>query len=148
MDLDRLRVKLMTEHGGIRRLLAEAEHLAARLEGGHAGAERKLRRLLARLHRAVVAHHVTEDAALRPILEDLDAWGPQRIEVMEREHKAEHEAMHAALERAAHVPGDELIAVSRRLVGDLLDHMAEEETYLLHRDVLTDSVVRTDVLSG
>jgi iron-sulfur cluster repair protein YtfE (RIC family) len=146
MDLDRLRRDLMAQHAEVRRLLAEAEGAAqALLDGRSERSTADLRELLERLQSLFDHHSAQEQAVLAPILRRVDpAWGPERVEIMEREHAREHEALlEATAAAAAATTLLDLVATTGSLARELRAHMQEEERYLLDRDVLTDNPVRT-----
>lgn len=135
--------RLSEEHARIRVLLAQIGGLA---EGPAAGpcdqTVVELAALLSRLALVLAAHNANEEAALRPLLAQTDAWGPERVDEMIKDHVAEHaalRAMIAPLKDLTDVEG--LRRTSRDLVARLREHLEDEERGFLNPRVLRDDVV-------
>lgn len=147
MELDELRAALMAQHHQLKRLIASAKRLATQIVNGGASAARavRLRQTLEELSRALDAHTHAEHTTLPPVLATIDAWGPQRVERMYCDHRAEHRAVAAVLEAvssAAHPK--KLAAAARAMTDELMAHILDEERVFLNRSVLTYEVVRVD----
>jgi hypothetical protein len=126
---------LLTQHTGLRHLLADAEELARRLSVGQS-VTAALADSIAALRRALAQHNQTEESLLEPLLSAApDAYGPARIQRMLDEHKAEHAAMRAALARG--IP--EVAAGMVELAEMLRAHLDAEERTFLHPAVLRES---------
>jgi iron-sulfur cluster repair protein YtfE (RIC family) len=151
MELDDVRRELMADHAHLRELISRLERHAATIQRGEGSVDdaRTLRELLRTLFDDLEAHSGRENEILEPILRSLDAWGPARVERMEEEHRAEHEALVRTLEQLteASLPG-EMAATAVTLCEELLVHMAVEEEYLLHPNVLTYDVVKPGQSTG
>ncbi|GMU60176.1 MAG: hypothetical protein AMXMBFR34_19390 [Myxococcaceae bacterium] len=135
MRLRDLRKQLLEQHAQIRRLVAQVE---AGLDAGLGAAEVTAR--LDALKAAVVAHNQLEAHALEPILECIDAWGPQRVKALVGEHRAEHEGVLTQLGESAAKDGARLKA----LMTELVAHLAREEKTLLTEKLLRDDVIQLD----
>ncbi len=134
---------LADQHDRIRGLLDEIERLAS-----DPAAEARpdlaieLAAVLSRLARVVAAHNASEEAALRPLLAETDAWGPDRVEHMMADHVAEHAALRGMIE-----PLQGLTDVVRlrqsaaELATRLRGHLEAEEQAFLNPRVLRDDVV-------
>jgi iron-sulfur cluster repair protein YtfE (RIC family) len=147
MDLDELRAALMAQHHQLKRLITTARRLSTQIGNGGANAARalKLRDILEELNRALDAHTYSEDTALQPILATIDAWGPERVARMYRNHRAEHRAMAAVLETGCSPSNaKKLAAAARAMADELMAHILDEEKYFLNRSVLTHDVIRVD----
>jgi iron-sulfur cluster repair protein YtfE (RIC family) len=146
MNLDRLRADLMAEHEQLRERLGRMEKLAQAIESGQevARADRDLRNHMQTLRTELVRHLEREDAVLGPIICNIDAWGKERAQVMEREHAGQHKLLITALDEGQRLVDPLTLAgVTHQLARDLLCHMEEEEQYLLHPEVLTDDLVKS-----
>ena len=110
------------------------------------GAERLLPPLLDAIGKLQIqfdAHLTTEEAILEPVLGHIDAWGPERLEVLHLEH-AHQRAVLSALptnNRPALSP-HEVARSALALAEDLLVDMAAEERDLLA--VLRDDAICLD----
>jgi hypothetical protein len=135
MRLRDVRSTLVAQHTDLRRLIASVEEALDRgLPAGEVGQR------LEALRRAVEAHNATEEGTLTPVLEVIDAWGPQRVDALVREHHAEHEEVLAGFE-----PGRVTdVSHVRHLLAALLAHMAQEEKTLLSEKLLRDDVIQLD----
>jgi hypothetical protein len=140
MERDELREKLLGQHRQLRALLASVhEHTARIRSGGGNVAVDALRGVLRELRDATSAHVAEEDATLGPLLPDIDAWGPQRAALMERQHKAEHTALLKAIEAAAvaRTP-EELVDAADRSAREFVQHIDLEERYAVNGELLND----------
>ncbi len=138
---------LLEQHGRLRRSLQELEQLArAAAAGGDAS---RLRPRTLALGELVRDHNLDEERLLQPLLADLDAWGPARIERLLAHHADEHAALHRALAEAAssELPEWERVRAVLALVRELSDHIGLEERELLAENVLRDDLV-TDGFGG
>ncbi len=146
MELEHVRLNLLAQHEAIRRLLDEVLELS---RNSRRGKPQALREALAKLREAVAGHCANEEVLLRPLLATIDAWGAVRVELMDREHRAEHEVLIRELDRAitSNSPAERL-AAARALSEELRSHMEEEEKHLLSPKVLTYDVVRTGQFTG
>ena len=95
------------------------------------------------------AHLHDEEAFLEPILGRLDAWGPQRLELLRGEHAHQRALLaalcgpgsvvgHAKLVRRALSFADELLD---DMADELLDDMAAEEAGFLDASTLRDDLI-------
>jgi hypothetical protein len=135
MRLRDLRKQLLEQHDAIRRLAA---HVEAGLDGQVAAVE--LTQRLAALKAAVEAHNQQEAQALEPVLECIDAWGPQRVKALVGEHRAEHDGVLSHLDESSVNDGARL----KRLLGELVAHLEHEEKTLLTERLLREDVIQLD----
>jgi iron-sulfur cluster repair protein YtfE (RIC family) len=140
MERDELRERLLAQHRQLRGLLQNVhEHTERIRAGGGAPAVDGLRNVLRDLRDSTVAHLAEEDACLRPLLPDIDAWGPQRMALMEKEHVAEHQALLRAIEAAAVArTTEELVDAADKSAREFAQHIDVEERFLLNRELLSD----------
>jgi len=149
ISLDETRTMLGAQHLALRDLIRELRIRAAEvLVAGDRAPDDKaapLRECIHRLRGCLERHLEAEEALLGPVLVRIDAWGPQRVELM----RAEHAHQRAVLKVLA---GDrvrplEAHVVARRawsLSEDILADMDAEDRDLLSPSVLTDDTVRVD----
>ena len=148
LKLDQVRRELIAQHKDLREQIARLRKTASRAEKGEASLP-AVRAQLDELASMLSVHQAQEELRLGPLLQDVDAWGPERVMMMPHEHQAEHAALNGAVEKArssknVHVICDAVTQLSRLL----LTHMLEEEKYFLGKPVLNLDPVRTDLFTG
>lgn len=142
MEPSQVLKRLLDQHHGLRKLLDEVEHRAAMIDVF------RLRGALVKLRSALEEHNRDEEAVLRPMLPDADAWGSVRLETMLAEHAAEHAALLRVVEAALGSRDREAISRSTAVVGELRAHMDAEERGFLSDRVLRDDAVTIDPMGG
>jgi len=125
MDRSRVLELLLAQHASLRGLMDACDELESAAD---------LERAVARLRLAFEDHNQHGEAALRPILSDVDGFDEVRIERMLTDHIAEHRAL---ADRMALVSPDALHA----LLATLREHLATEERYFLSARVVRDDLV-------
>jgi iron-sulfur cluster repair protein YtfE (RIC family) len=141
MELQPLGREMLAEHDELRNRLAHIRRLAISIEKGErvADAEERLRAHLGGLRDALLEHIRREDFALFPLLRGDEAWGEQRVNLLEQEHAAEHKVILAAMQEARAMRGPRrLAAAARMLARELTAHLEEEEVYLLAPELLRE----------
>lgn len=125
MDRSHALAQLLDQHASLRTLIEACEGLESTAD---------LERAVARLRLAFEEHNRFEEALLRPILSDVDAFDTVRIERMIADHVAEHRAL-----------ADHMAVTSRpalqAVLATLRDHLAIEERYFLSPRVIRDDLV-------
>lgn len=125
MDRSHVLESLLTQHASIRALIEACAELESTAD---------LERALARLRLAFDEHNRYEEAVLRPILGDVDAFDEVRLERMLDDHVAEHGALADGMAMSSP-------AALRALLATLRDHLAMEERYFLSPRVVRDDLV-------
>jgi hypothetical protein len=145
-SLDQIRNTLQAQHVLLRKLVAELRSAASMAVADVPREDGLLRKLMEdaveRLRGALEVHLFDEERLLGPVLLRADAWGPQRLELMEAEHS--HQRATLTLLRPEHIRSLELRPLARRaweLSAAILVDMEMEE-----RDVLDPNVLRDDVI--
>src|SRR5215216_7891669 len=138
MTLSEIRMVLLQQHDALRAKIAEARSATEQWRCGEMSREH-LEQRLQQLAQQLRAHHACEEDLLRDPLPNIDAWGQVRAETMTEMHLDEHRNLCAGL-IGSHVTADPErgsagIAV---LLDTMLDHMRQEEKFLLAPEVLTD----------
>jgi hemerythrin-like domain-containing protein len=141
MSLQDIREILLDQHDALRVKIGEARRASELWRRGACPRE-DLQRLLAHLCEQLGTHHACEERLLRDILPTIaDAWGKVRGERMVEGHAEEHRNLFARLDAAtACRDAEEAAAQLKILLDSMLDHMRDEEQYLLASDVLTDDL--------
>lgn len=108
-------------HEVLRRHCREVLRLGRRAteDTGDRAARRQLAEEIGVLVAAIRSNLGTEVDALRPLIEDADAWGPARAQQLDDSHEHRHGAA-ANAERAVTggADSDQLVVTARRLVQD------------------------------
>ena len=146
MQLTPLREQLLQQHATLRGLVTE---VLAETDRGPDSSDESLRTALGKLTAALGEHNRFEEASLRGVVAQLDAWGPQRESLMDSRHHEEHQLSLEALEQSfAMQPRPERAAALHRILEALLTHMKHEEREVLHPNVLRDDVITADPFGG
>ncbi|HVP59096.1 MAG TPA: hemerythrin domain-containing protein [Myxococcaceae bacterium] len=148
LSASQVRSLILDEHAVLRDVLQEIEETLGEMTRRVPGAIRRLRASLRTLQDAFLRHLAHEESVLRPLLADVDAWGPARVEAMDEEHKGQRAAL-AELSRLAldeDVDGtvQQVEEFVRRLRGD----MDGEEHHALSEEVLRDDIIVIDTFMG
>lgn len=122
---------------GVVRLVAE-EHLAGRAPGG------ELVACIGQLRAALEAHLCDEEAYLVPVLERLDAWGPQRLALLRAEHAHQRAVLSVLCGPTASSVPEIMARRAVALADDLLADMESEERTVLDARSLRDDMVLVD----
>ncbi len=126
-------------HSVVRRALGQGLNAVHAARAGEPDAASRLRQAALGIAAVVRRQIRAEDVTLAPILEKLDAWGPERVRLLESAHAQERAAVSRALEPAAEVSAEasELEAAIRQILRAL----RLEERELLDADGLDDSTI-------
>ena len=124
MDNDRKRDELLSEHELLRILLARIEEAAEQSRRNEPMGAVRLRTSLPTLRAVFEGHVQHEEALLSPLLENLDSWGPIRVERMRVEHAQQRRALSAvayALERGKedYLLAEQALQLARALREDM-----------------------------
>ena len=127
-----------------RSALLTRDALESARESGH------LRGLIVELFAILGECDVLEERELVPLLSDVDAWGPARVERL-RECHARHKNALAVLARelvcGPPVPAD-VVERFEQIIGALLQDLDEEEVELREAEELEDLPVVSEQTSG
>jgi iron-sulfur cluster repair protein YtfE (RIC family) len=139
---ERCRV-LRAQHAHLRGTI-EAARTAARNALAVRGSADPLQTAVTALERELLAHLADEEALLVPILANLDAWGPVRLDLLRAEH-AHQRAVLAILTGQPAWPAAALVAdQTLSLCDNLLIDMEFEERELLNEKVMRDDLILLD----
>jgi predicted metal-dependent phosphoesterase TrpH len=147
MKPSEIRRELLEQHATIRTMTEVAQTIAKRLRAG-VPPEGDLQDCVARLAEAMRAHNAREEELLRELVQDFDAWGKDRITMMDREHMQAHRRLDEAIRGIPEVR-TAVAAVGVIALAHLIrEHMDREEAAFLNEDVLCDEVVVRDQTDG
>jgi iron-sulfur cluster repair protein YtfE (RIC family) len=148
LSASQVRNLILDEHTVIRDVLEEIDQTLGEMTRRVPGAIGRLRATLRTLNDAFLRHLNHEEIVLRPILADVDAWGPARVETMNEEHRAQRAALaelsRLALDKDVDATVQRIEGFVRRLRAD----MDGEEHQALSEDVLRDDIIVIDTFMG
>jgi hypothetical protein len=141
-----IRTELMAQHSELRTHIQTTRAAAERVGRGER-AQRELRRELTALVDLMRRHNRREEELLGGIIPTIDAWGPERAQLMNDEHIAEHREMYAALMDlgATSDPAKRLALVNDEL-NRLIAHIGREEKGVLA--ALREDLATTEYFGG
>jgi hypothetical protein len=148
MTLNQIRTVLLEQHNALRAQIAEARRATELWREGDWSRD-DLQGRLQRLSEALRAHHACEEMLLRDVIPTIDAWGNVRAEIMTQTHLDEHRNLCAGLIGATiNADADSGSTTILMLLESMLEHMKQEETYVLAADVLNDDLPVNDAFGG
>ncbi|HSP20284.1 MAG TPA: hemerythrin domain-containing protein [Myxococcaceae bacterium] len=148
LSASQVRSLILDEHTVLRDVLEEIDETLGEMTRRVPGAIGRLRATLRTFQDAFLRHLNHEETVLRPLLVDVDAWGPARVEAMDAEHTAQRAAI-AELSRLS--LEEDLDATVQRLedfVRRLRADMDGEEHHALSPEVLRDDIIVIDTFMG
>jgi len=150
MQPSEVRHRILRDHEGLRARLTRVESLARALSQDEQRQVGDLREASETLLSILREHMRWEDRYLVPALRESDAWGEERAERFEQEHREQREllAWVVAELQEQQKPPVILAAHIRDLMETLRADMDEEEEFFLDPDVLRDDVVSIDMTTG
>jgi iron-sulfur cluster repair protein YtfE (RIC family) len=148
LSASQVRSLILDEHTILRNILEEIEESLGEMTRRAPGAVRRLRASLHTFQNAFLRHLSHEETVLRPLLKDVDAWGPARVETMDEEHRGQRAALvelsRLALDQDVDLTVQHIEVFVRRLRAD----MDGEEQHALSEEVLRDDIIVIDTFGG
>jgi len=148
LSASQVRSLILDEHTVIRDVLEEIDETLGEMTRRVPGAIGRLRGTLRTLQDAFLRHLNHEETVLRPILADVDAWGPARVEAMDEEHRAQR----AAISELSRLVLDEDVDTTVQRIEDFVRRlradMDGEEHHALSPEVLRDDIIVIDTFMG
>lgn len=142
-----IRTIILGEHDVLRGRLTEIEDDLNRAATDTASRGR-LPRTLTLFYEQFLQHIAHEEDILRPVLADIDNWGPIRIEQMDAEHVEQRRTI-GELSRLEPEPDlSAYTAKIRAFVSEIRHDMDAEEHECLSPNVLRDDVTSIDACDG
>ena len=138
-----LRYTLLEQHGQLRMTIETARTIArkALAQRGSAG---EMQAAVVALQRQLLAHLADEEKLLGPILPQLDAWGPVRLDLLRAEHAHQRAVLAVLTEPEARLAVTLVAGRTLAICEDLLADMDFEERELLNDKVLRDDFILLD----
>ena len=145
-----VRQRILHDHQALRARITEVDALARRTLAEESGLDAELRAAGERLQREMVAHLDLEDRLMLPALRAADAWGEERAQLVEREHREQRAELARILDllRDGGVTPREVANTLEAFFEALLADMQHEERAMLDGDLLRDDVIGIDVEAG
>jgi hemerythrin-like domain-containing protein len=148
LSTSQVRSLILDEHTILRNLLEEIDECLGEMTRRVPGAVRRLRASLRTFQDAFLRHLRHEETVLRPLLEDVDAWGPARVETMDEEHRSQRAALVELSRLALDQDLDQTVQQVEEFVRRLRADMDGEEQHALSEEVLRDDIIVIDTFGG
>ncbi|MEI7893430.1 MAG: hemerythrin domain-containing protein [Myxococcales bacterium] len=146
-----VRERVLEEHVALRKAMEELQQLVVRAEReGDEPARVELKTECDGLLRTLHRHLDFEDRLLEPTLRAIDAWGPIRADRLRDDHRAQRRELDRLAERLgdpANTAG-QCAAMVRTFLEWFARDMEEEERDILHRELLRDDAIATNIFTG
>jgi hypothetical protein len=141
-----VRQRALCWHDEVRLSLRRALRAVAATRNGESFAVDKLRACASEIVAVVGMQVDGEDASLAPVLATLDAWGPQRVALLQELHEREH----LAAENTLVETDDPTLLASgfERSIREILRALRIEERELLDEEMLDDTTIVVRWQSG
>ncbi len=145
-----VRRTILDDHEHLRGALDALESLAKALADGHSEPLQAALAALEAMKGRFFDHLDLEETIMVPALREADAWGPERADLVLREHAEQRKELE---ELVVHLRSDEIAseAVGRRILAwieALRVDMEHEESAVLDPDLLRDDVVSIQLEAG
>jgi len=148
LSASQVRNLILDEHTVLRDILDEIEEALGELTRRVPGSLGRLRASLRTFQDAFQRHLRHEETVLRPVLANVDAWGPARVESMDEEHRAQRAALAELTRVRLEEDFDRTIQSIEAFVQRLRADMDGEERHALSEEVLRDDIIVIDTFMG
>jgi len=148
LSASQVRNLILDEHIILRDILEEIEATLGEMTRRVPGALGRLRASLRTFSDAFLRHLQHEETVLRPLLADVDAWGPARVESMDEEHRSQRTALAQLSQLALDADVDCTIQQMEAFIRRIRAEMAGEEQHALSEEVLRDDIIVIDTFMG
>jgi len=148
LSASQVRNLFLDEHTIIRDVLEEIEETLGEMTRRVPGGIGRLRSCLRTFQDAFLRHLSHEETVLRPLLADVDAWGPVRVEAMDEEHRLQRRALTELSRLSLEEDVDGTVRRVEEFVRRLRADMDSEERHALSEEVLRDDIMVIDTFMG
>ncbi len=150
MELQNSKIRkiILGEHEGLRHALQTMEAGLEKVAKGDVEAQKALHGQLTRLLDTFLRHIEHEERILRPVLKDIDAWGPERLAHMDKEHAGQRVLVTHLAGLFPSATPDQWVTEVRAFVTHLREDMEGEEKDCLDPRLLRDDVISLDTFGG
>jgi iron-sulfur cluster repair protein YtfE (RIC family) len=137
-----IRKLILDGHTQLRTTIAALESLVAKqLKTAPAKKNEELLTHATRFNAEFLAHLKLEEGILRPVLMEIDAWGPVRVERIDKKHTEQRARILEIQAIIIQAQWSELHTELHSFIQELTEDMAAEEKEMLSPDVLRDDVI-------
>jgi hypothetical protein len=144
MNNEERRETLSLQHRQIRATIKVVRHAAVDLADGSTTAF-QLREQVAALRLTMELHLATEELLLTPVLEHIDAWGPERLALLHVDHAHQRLVLaELSSERVCALPAELYARRTLRMLEEILTDLDSEDRDLLDVRVLRDDLIQLD----
>jgi iron-sulfur cluster repair protein YtfE (RIC family) len=147
-DATQIRKVILDEHSLLRDELKDIRNLLEEVAVQHREAGARLHHRMVTFYDAFLRHIAHEESLLRPVLADVDAWGPARVEKMDDEHRQQRATIAALTMLDPGLQEEGNLGRIRAFVTEVERDMAVEEREGLSPDVLRDDTIVIDSFTG
>ena len=148
LSASQVRSLILDEHTSLRDVLEEIEEALGEMTRRVPGALGRLRGSLRTFRDAFLRHLSHEETVLRPLLREVDAWGPARVETMDEEHRTQRAALDELSCLALDHDVDRTVQHVEEFIRRLRADMEQEEHRALSEEVLRDDIIIIDTFLG
>ena len=148
LSASQVRSLILDEHAILRDVLEEIEEALGEMTRRVPGAIGRLRVTLRTFQDAFLRHLQHEETVLRPLLADVDAWGPARVESMDEEHRSQRAAIAQLSRMALDADVDGTVQQVQAFIHRIREDMEGEEHHALSEEVLRDDIIVIDTFMG
>lgn len=148
LSASQVRSLILDEHTILRDVLEEIEEALGEMTRRVPGALGRLRGSLRTFRDAFLRHLSHEETVLRPLLREVDAWGPARVETMDEEHRTQRAALDELSCLALDHDVDRTVQHVEEFIRRLRADMEQEEHRALSEEVLRDDIIIIDTFLG
>ena len=148
LSASQVRSLILDEHAILRNILEEIEEALGEMTRRVPGCIGRLRASLRTFQDAFLRHLSHEETVLRPLLVDVDAWGPVRVEAMDEEHRLQRQALAELSRLSLETDIDGTVGRVEEFVRRLRADMDGEERHALSEEVLRDDIIVIDTFMG
>ena len=148
LSASQVRRLILDEHTVLRDVLEEVEGTLGEMTRRVPGGVGRLRASLHTLQDAFLRHLTHEETLLRPLLAEVDAWGPARVEAMDEEHRSQRAALAELSRLTLDEDLDGTVQHVEEFIKRLRGDMDGEEHHALSPEVLRDDIIVIDTFTG
>ena len=148
LSASQVRSLILDEHAILRNILEEIEEALGEMTRRVPGCIGRLRASLRTFQNAFLRHLQHEETVLRPLLADVDAWGPARVESMDEEHRSQRGALAQLSRLALDMDMDSTVQQIEAFIRRIRADMDGEEHHALSEEVLRDDIIVIDTFMG
>jgi iron-sulfur cluster repair protein YtfE (RIC family) len=148
LDATQVRTIILDEHSMLRDELEDVRALLDEVAAHRSGAALRFHHRMKSFYDAFLKHIAHEDSLLRPVLREIDVWGPARVEKMDDEHRQQRATIAALTSLDPSIDLEGYLGRIRAFVTEVEKDMSAEERECLSPDILRDDTIVIDSFTG